>query len=154
VQLADSLRASLSLTELRARFDEDFVSGSGSTAVTVPAGNRLPGTPQRNAFAELVWTPLRAWSGFNAALELVHTGALYVDDANSDAASASTLLNLRAALAQQAGGWRFSELLRVDNATDRRYAGSVIVNEANKRFFEPALPRRWLLAVTAKYEFR
>ena len=153
-QLADSLRASLSLTELRARFDEDFVSGSGSTAVTVPAGNRLPGTPQRNAFAELVWTPLRAWSGFNAALELVHTGALYVDDANSDAASASTLLNLRAALAQQGGGWRFSELLRVDNATDRRYAGSVIVNEANKRFFEPALPRRWLLAVTAKYEFR
>ena len=39
------LHATLSLTELRARFAEDFVSGSGSSAVTIPAGNRLPGTP-------------------------------------------------------------------------------------------------------------
>ena len=71
-----------------------------------------------------------------------------------DAAPASTVLNLRAGLAQSLGGWRLTELLRVDNATDRRYIGSVIVNEANKRFFEPALPRRWLLALTASYEFR
>jgi iron complex outermembrane receptor protein len=153
-RLGETLTATLSLTELRARFVDSFVSGSGAAAVTVPAGNRLPGTPQRNAFAELVWTPARAWSGFNAALELVHTGALMVDDPNSDAAAASTVLNLRAALSQQLGAWRFSELLRIDNASDRSYAGSVIVNEANKRFFEPALPRRWLVAVTAKYEFR
>jgi iron complex outermembrane receptor protein len=153
-QLGENLRATLSLTELRARFVDSFVSGSGAAAVTVPAGNRLPGTPQRNAFAELVWTPARAWPGFNAGLELVHTGALYVDDPNSDAAPASTVLNLRATLAQSLGGWRLTELLRVDNATDRRYISSVIVNEANKRFFEPALPRRWLLALTASYEFR
>jgi iron complex outermembrane receptor protein len=152
--LSATLRMSLSVTALRARFDEDFVSGSGAAAVPVPAGNRLPGTPQRNAFAELVWTPAQAWPGFNAALELVHTGALYVDDANTDAAAASTVLNLRAGLVQTLGGWRFSELLRVDNATDRRYIGSVIVNEANKRFFEPALPRRWLLALTANYALR
>jgi len=152
-QLSETLRSTLSLTALRARFSESFVSGSGAAAVTVPAGNRLPGTPQRNAFAELAWKPVNAWSGFNAAIELVHTGALYVDDPNSDAAPASTVLNLRAGLAQTIGGWRFSELLRIDNATDRRYAGSVIVNEANKRFFEPALPRRWLLALTARYEF-
>jgi iron complex outermembrane recepter protein len=153
-QLSDTLRSTLSLTALRARFDESFVSGSGASAVTVPAGNRLPGTPQRNAFAELVWTPAKTWAGFNAALELVHVGPLFVDDANSDAAPASTVLNLRAGLTQQLGGWRFSELLRIDNATDRRYAGSVIVNEANRRFFEPALPRRLLLAVTARHEFR
>jgi iron complex outermembrane recepter protein len=45
-------------------------------------------------------------------------------------------------------------LLRVDNATDRAYAGSVIVNEANRRFFEPALPRNILVMLTAQYEFR
>ncbi len=138
-QLSDTLRSTLSLSALRARFDD---------------GKRLPGTPQRNAFAELAWTPARVGAGFNAALELVHIGALYVDDANTDAAASATLVNLRAGFAQSAGGWRFSELLRVDNATDRRYAGSVIINEANKRFFEPALPRRLLLAVTAKYELR
>ena len=41
----------------------------------------------------------------------------------------------------------------LDNATDRRYAGSVIVNEANSRFFEPAPPRNWLAAVSVRYRF-
>ena len=148
------LRSTLSATFLRARFDEGFVTGTGATAVTVPAGNRLPGTPERNLFGELVWSPAGAWGGFNAALEVVHTGALYVNDLNSDAAAASTVLNLRAGLRQQVGGWQFSELVRLDNATDRYYAGSVIVNEGNSRFFEPALRRNWLLAVNAKYEWR
>ena len=69
-------------------------------------------------------------------------------------APASTVVNLRAGLTQTIGDWRFSELLRIDNATDKRYVGSVIVNEANLRFFEPAPPRGGLLAVTARYTFR
>jgi iron complex outermembrane receptor protein len=44
-QMTDSLRATLSLSALRARFADDFVSGSGATAVNVPAGNRLPARP-------------------------------------------------------------------------------------------------------------
>jgi len=136
-QWSESLRSSVSIATLRARF--------------VPAGTRLPGTPDRTAFAELVWSPM---NGFSAGVEAVHTGPLQVDDANSDATPASTVLNLRVGLKQDLGGWHFSELLRLDNATNRRYAGSVIVNEANKRYFEPALPRNWLLALTARYEFR
>jgi iron complex outermembrane receptor protein len=151
---ANTWRATLSVTAMQARFDEAFVSGSGAAAVTIPAGNRLPGTPERAAFAELAWTPSRAWGGFQAAAELVHQGKLYVNDANSDAAPAATLLNLRASFVQNAGEWKFTELLRLDNATDRRYAGSVIVNEANGRYFEPALPRHWLVSVTASYAFR
>ena len=153
-QLGADWRTTLALTALRARFDEDFVSGRGPAAVTIPAGNRLPGTPERSAFAELVWTPKAAWGGFNAGIELVHVGKLYVNDANADAAPASTVVNLRAGLAQQAGAWKFRQLLRLDNAADKTYAGSVIVNEANQRFFEPALPRNWLLALTAQVEFR
>lgn len=147
-------RATLSLTALRARFDEAFISGSGAGAVTVPAGNRLPATPERSAFAELAWAPRAAWGGFNAGVELVHTGKLYVNDANSDAAAAATVLNLRAGLRQTAGAWTFTQLLRVDNATDKAYAGSVIVNEALQRYFEPALPRHWLLAFSASHAFR
>jgi iron complex outermembrane receptor protein len=37
-------------------------------------------------------------------------------------------------------------LLRVDNLADRRVAGSVIVNEANGRFFEPSPGRSVLLS--------
>jgi iron complex outermembrane recepter protein len=44
-------------------------------------------------------------------------------------------------------------LLRLDNATNRRYAGSVIVNKANSRFFELAPIRNWLVSLTARYRF-
>jgi iron complex outermembrane recepter protein len=132
------LRSTLSLNLLRARFED---------------GRRLPGTAERSAFAELAWAPKAAWGGFNSAVEAVHTGSLMVNDANTDAAPAVTLLNLRAGFAQSLGGWRFTQLVRLDNATDRRYAGSVIVNESNSRHFEPALPRNWLLALTASHAF-
>lgn len=153
-QFAETLRATLSVTSLKARFDDPFVSGSGATAVNVPAGNRLPGTPERSAFAELVWAPKAAWGGFNAGAEVIHTGKLYVNDANTDAAPAVTLLNLRAGFSQKFGPWTLKQLLRVDNVNDKTYAGSVIVNDANGRFFEPALPRNWTLAFTARHEFR
>jgi iron complex outermembrane receptor protein len=146
-----SIEATLSATALRARFDEAFVSGSGPSETAIPAGNKLPGTPDRNLFAELVWKPK---PGLQLAGEVVHTGKLYVNDANADAAPAATVLNLRAAWQQQAAGWTFRQLLRLDNATDKRYAGSVIVNEANQRFFEPALPRNWSLGLTASHAFR
>ncbi len=61
------------------------------------------------------------------------------------------MFNLRASFKQKFGGWEFSEMIRVDNVTDRYYAGSVIVNEGNSRFFERALPRNWTAGITAKY---
>ena len=60
---------------------------------------------------------------------------------------------MRAGWSQQVGGWRLSQLLRLNNLGDIRYAGSVIVNEANRRYFEPALPRNWLLALSAVRPF-
>jgi iron complex outermembrane recepter protein len=146
-RLGETLRTTWSLTALRARFADAFVSGSGASAVTVPAGNRLPGTPDRSLFGELAWAPR---AGLEAAVELVHTGKLVVNDANEDAAPAATVVNLRAGAKKELGGWQLSALVRLDNAGDRRHAGSVIVNEANKRFFEPALPRNWTLAVSLR----
>lgn len=34
---------------------------------------------------------------------------------------------------------------RVDNLADRRYIGSVIVNDGNGRYFEPGPDRIWML---------
>jgi len=149
--LGDALRTTLSFTQLKAVYADTFVSGSGPSAVPVPAGSRLPGTPNRTAFAELVWTPRSAWQGLHAAIEIAHTGRIFVNDINDDAAPAATVLNLRAGLAQTSGAWQFKELLRIDNAGDRHYAGSVIVNDANKRYFEPALPRTVMLMLTARH---
>jgi len=150
-QLSDTLHSVISLTALRARFDDSFTSGSGSAAVRVRAGNRLPGTPDRHVYAELAWSPNHAWGGFSSAAEVVHTGRLYVNDTNTDATSTSTLFNLRARWRQTVGGWQFSELLRIDNLTNRYYAGSVIVNEGNGRYFETALPRAWTAGITVTY---
>jgi iron complex outermembrane receptor protein len=147
------LRSQVSITAMRARFDSAFVSGSGAAAVPVAKGNRLPGTPDRSAFAELVYTPRAAWPGFHTAVEVVHVGRLYVNDANEDFAPAATVLNLRAGYTHRFGALEIEPLLRLENATDRRYAGSVIVNEANRRFFEPAPPRNWLVAINARYRF-
>ena len=152
-QWTDEWHTLLSATLLRARFEDSFVSGSGSAAAQVNVGNRIPGTPERFAFAELAYTPRWGWMGLNAAAEVVYNGKLWVDDINSDSTSPATALNLRAGLRYRAGAFELEPLVRLDNATDRKYAGSVIVNEANRRFFEPALPRNWMVGLTGRYRF-
>jgi iron complex outermembrane receptor protein len=119
--------------------------------VLVPAGNRIPGIPRTSAFAELVWRH-RPW-GLETALELRRVGRMAVDDGNNDFAPSATLWNLRLALAQNINRWTVREFVRIDNLADRNTIGSVIVNEGNKRFFEPAPGRTWLLGASAVYAF-
>jgi iron complex outermembrane receptor protein len=134
-QWSAKVRAAFSFTALTASFDN---------------GNKLPGTPARSAFAELVYAPM---AGIHAAVEMVHIGRIFVNDANEDSAPAATLVNFRLGMRQRFGALEIEPLLRLENAGNRKYAGSVIVNEANRRFFEPAMPRTWLAALTARYRF-
>jgi iron complex outermembrane receptor protein len=148
----ETVTAYLALSMLDATFKDPFTPATGSTVAT---GNALPGIPDRMAFGEIAWRPRLqgVLAGLSTALEMVHSGRLYVNDANSDAASSYTVFNLRAGLAQRAGHWRVREFLRLDNITDRRYAGSVVVNDTSGRFFEPAPGRNWLAGVSLSYEF-
>jgi iron complex outermembrane receptor protein len=147
--------ALVAVTLLEARYAQAFTTcGPPPCAVpgvTVPAGNRIPGIPRASLFAELGWAH-RPW-GLDAAVELRHTGRIAVDDANSDAAAAATVLALRAGLTQASGPWTLREFVRVDNVTDHRHAGSVIVNEGNRRFFEPAPGRHWLVGLNLARSF-
>jgi len=149
-ELARDWQAYVALSTLNAKFVDSFAASGGGT---VASGNRIPGTINRTAFAELAWIP-RAMPGLSAAVEVVHLGGMMVDDINSDKTSGTTLLNLRLGMEQKLGGWRLREYLRVDNATNRSYAGSVIANDSNKRFFEPAPGRNWSLGLMANYAFR
>ena len=88
-----------------------------------------------------------------AALELVHQGSMVVDDLNRDRTDAVTLFNLRVGFEQKWGAWRLRQQLRVDNLGDKAYVGSVITNDTNGRFFEPAPGRQWSLGLTASYAF-
>ena len=120
------------------------------TAV-VASGNSLPGVPRVSLFAELGYEH-RPW-GLDVGLEWRRISKVYVDDRNTDAAPAAAVVNLRAALTQKVGKWKFKEFVRVDNLSAKNYAGSVIVNEANGRFFEPAPSRSWLMGLTVGYAF-
>jgi iron complex outermembrane receptor protein len=117
----------------------------------IPAGNRIPGIPSTSLYAELAWVH-RPW-GLESALEFRHVAKIHVDDRNTDATSASNVFNLRISLLQKVGRWSLREFLRIDNIGDRSYVGSVIVNEGNSRFFEPAPGRSWLLGLNAAYQF-
>ena len=73
-----------------------------------------------------------------------HIEPISVNDANPTRPPAYAVASLRAATRGAIGGDRRSAFVRVDNLFDRRYAGSVIVNEGNARYFEPAPTRAWL----------
>ena len=133
-----------------ARFSEAF--SSGTPAVLIPSGNRLPGVPSMSVYGELVWR--HAPSGFHAGAEIRHNGRVYVDDANTGSATSYTIANTRVGFEQRGRRWRLSEFLRVDNVTDKRYIGSVIVADGNGRFYEPAPERNWMLGVTAELTLR
>jgi iron complex outermembrane recepter protein len=102
----------------------------------VAAGSFLPAVPQNSVYLGLTWSyrPL----GFSTTLETQGRGKIYADDRNSDAAAGYWVANWRAGFEQESRHWRFSEFARLDNLANRAYVGSVIVNEANSRFFEPA----------------
>jgi iron complex outermembrane receptor protein len=111
----------------------------------VAAGNRIAGTQPGNASAEIAWQP---FGGAETALEWRAAGRTPVNDVNSDFAAGWSALNLRWLQRFDIGaGGQIEALARVDNLLDRSYAGSVIVNDANSRFFEPASPRSLLLSL-------
>lgn len=135
-------------TAMSARYRDGFLTCTATLCPNVnpptpiPAGRRMPGLPAQQVFAQLAWTP--RWAapvGGVFTLEARRSGRVFVNDLNTDAAEAYTLFALGARFEQSTGPWTWRQFLRLDNLTDRRHAGSVIVNEGNGRFFEPGAGR-------------
>ncbi len=147
-RLGGGFEAQVAYAALEAEFTEAF--SSGAPPVVVAAGRRLPGVPRTVAYGELAW---RHRSGLHAAAEVRHGSRVFVNEANSDAAPAATVANLRLGHEHRAGPWRVRAYVRVDNATDRRYAGSVIVAEARGRYFEPAPERNYFAGIEVARAF-
>ena len=141
--------AQFAYTYLDATFKEGFSSRVLGNTVTIPAGNALPGVPKNQAYGQLSYRQPR----FYTYLEALYRSKVPVNDANSEFAAAYTVFNLVGALVQQGAGWRVSEYVRLDNLTDRNYVGSVIVNEGNRRFYEPSPRRSVAFGVQASLQF-
>jgi len=156
-----SLRVAAAVTILSATYDDSFVTctavpcnaANPGNSATVPAGNRIAGTSPRSAFAEVAWKPYASQQTEFAA-EWRGMDRIAVNDRNTDFASGWSTWALRAThTIPLDNGSRIDALLRVDNVLDKTYAGSVIVNEGNARFFEPGTPRNWLLGVKWRQAF-
>ena len=136
----------LSLTRLDARYQEAFATCRAPPCTTpdpvVAAGNRIPATAPGQAFAELRWRP-RADLDLFAQAEAI--GRRFADDANTGRAPGYATLALGIEKRCMRGGRVLALTARVDNLFDRRAIGSVIVNDGNGRWFEPAPGRGlWL----------
>jgi iron complex outermembrane recepter protein len=114
------------------------------------AGNRIPGTARVFTAAEVAYQPTVGW---RAGAELRRSGQVFVNDANTDAAETWWTAAAHVGYRWKAAGWTWDGVARVDNLFDRKYAGSVIVNEGNSRFFEPAPGRQFLVKLTASKSF-
>lgn len=145
--LATDWSAALSLSTIDARFDSAFLGCSArcSTPDTpTAAGARIPGIPARQASLALRWRPAQGW---NAAIDLQHAGEVVVNDAGTERAPGYTLFGAEAGYRWETDVSALRAFLRVDNIGDRAYVGSVIVNDANGRYYEPGAGRAWLLGL-------
>ena len=150
----ENLRAQLALTVLDATYRDGFSTCTVTPCATpnqaIPGGNRIPGIARGTAFASLGWAPVAGWVG---GIEWRVLSRVYVNDLNSDSAAGYGTAAANAGYLWRGGAWELGSFVRVDNLLDRRYVGSVIVNEGNSRFFEPAPGRTWLASVSASLKF-
>ncbi|KAF1693619.1 TonB-dependent receptor, partial [Pseudoxanthomonas koreensis] len=136
--LAAGWSLELAATWLDARFRDPFCSGSCATPGTgVAAGTRIPGLPRQSGRLRLA----HEYALWNFAAEATGIGAVNANDRGNAVAPGYGLFAIEAArvLPELAPGLR--AFMRVDNLFDRDHAGSVIVNEANGRYYEPAWSR-------------
>lgn len=139
-----NLSSRVAYTWLDAQFKQAFASTNGPVA----SGNRLPGAPEHSLFTELQY---RWPNAVSAAVEMTANSKAYVNDINSDAASGYAVVNLRTGYEFNAGAAKVVVFGRVDNLFDKEYAGSVIVNDSNGRFFEPAPGRRLFVGLRTMF---
>jgi iron complex outermembrane receptor protein len=149
----------VSASVLDAKFTQDYsYLSSASTTATVSNGNKLPGIPQHFVFTELLWTSqprallsrsasYRRLGGTQAGLEWVSAGSLYANDTNSASAEGYNTLHFKLNQVWMLEKSRLTAYGRVDNLTDQRYVGSVIVNQSSSQFYEPAPGTQWSIGV-------
>lgn len=137
-----------SYTYLDAYFGNPY-TGAGGAAIA--AGNRLPGTARHTAQLAVDYAPTPRWR-VGGTVNLA--GAVFANDTNTASAPGYAVAGLNAGyqLGNAApGSTRWQVWARLDNLFNRRYAGTLIVNDGNGRFFEPAAGRRLMVGVRAQF---
>jgi len=83
-------------------------------------------------------------------LQFISLGDIDVNSDNSESTDRAQLWNLRFGSRYLALDGEITVQLAVENITDKLYAGSVIVDQAFERYYEPGAPRQYLLGLQYK----
>ncbi|MEO8810348.1 MAG: TonB-dependent receptor [Rhodanobacter sp.] len=145
-ELGDAWWMTAGFTHLQARFRSGFLTCTGTPCsapdTPVASGSRIPGVPDIYGSlglehgGELGWREGLTFSG---------VGPVTVNDIDSQRAAGYALVGLDLSYSLALGGVTQLQLsARVDNLANRRYIGSVIVNDGNGRYFEPGPDRSYM----------
>jgi iron complex outermembrane receptor protein len=142
-----------SATILDATYKDGFFTCTATPCATanvaIAAGNRMPGIARTSSYVEGSW---RFTGKSKLTAEWRSSGKVFVNDLNTDTAPSYTVFNLALTSEYKLGAGALKPVLRIDNVADKKYAGSVIVNDGNGRFFEPAAPRTVYVGVGWTYQ--
>jgi len=133
-----------SYTWLEATFDAPFAAGT--PPAVVPAGARLPGVSAQQAYASARWASA-AFPGLVAGLDVQYVGRVYANDRNTAFAPGYIVGNAWVGFARTFGAATLSAYARANNIADASVIGSVIVNDTNGRYFEPAPGRNFFAGI-------
>ncbi|HEY3521778.1 MAG TPA: TonB-dependent receptor [Rhodanobacteraceae bacterium] len=145
--LATDWRAQLAYTLVDARFTQ--ASGCGDGDCAVATGARIPGVPRQQFYGELRWV---ARSGWHAGVNVFAVSAVYADDANAARVPGYGLLGADIGYVARVADAAVAPFVRFDNILGRRAIGSVIVNDSNGRYFEPAPGRTVTVGCSLRFE--
>jgi len=137
-RLAPGWQFQLAYTYVDAHYSDAYLTCVAAPCATptvlVAAGNRLPGVPKNNIYAQLRWG---ADPGWHASANAQYISNVSVNDANSVYAPAYAVAGLDGGYGVELRQFKVNAFLRLNNLLNRRYVGSVIVDDGNSRYFEP-----------------
>ncbi|EMF1935237.1 TonB-dependent receptor PqqU [Klebsiella quasipneumoniae] len=143
-QFAESWRLKAAWTWLDATYRTN-VCGDASCN-----GNRIPGIARNMGYASFGYQPEQGWY---AGSDIRYMSDIMANDENTAKAPSWTVVGLTTGYKWSYGRMDMDLFGRVDNLFDREYVGSVIVNESNGRYYEPAPGRNYGIGLNLAWRF-
>ena len=153
-QFSDKWKGQISATYLRATY-ENYINYQGVNY----SGNTLPAVPNKEIFTSVTWSQkgfqpnqTKQISGSEATLDWFGRSVMWANDSNvaNSAASGFGIFNARVKQRFEIGPSHLEAYLGINNLTDQKTIGSVIINQSSSQYFEPGLPRNWVVGLTGK----
>ncbi|BFM20315.1 TonB-dependent receptor family protein [Gilvimarinus japonicus] len=115
------------------------------------AGLRLPGVATENVYSQVDWRPLAA--PLELSLATRYRGDVASSDSNSEIVPGAVTWDLSMRSERRWGVWDVVFWAKARNLTDKKYVGSVIVNQSRGRTIEPAPGRQLDVGVNLSHSW-